>query len=203
MALYFERRTEYLTGHREEWYLLTVSRLPSAERPSPYMQSSSRITPIVSLWLTVALIGCATGISQQARSLVTYRGPFSELQQRPEHHLEQVVHLGGKIIEASAGSGRSEVKVLQLPLDWQGRPMEGDRSDGRFILRSTDFLDPEVFRAGSLISVVGTLAGSETRPVGSFPYRHPVILPIETRHWSRLDDWYPAFHIDIGVGGRL
>lgn len=167
------------------------------------MLSSSRNARIAALWLTAAVIGCATGISQQTRSMVTYQGSFSALQQRPEHHIGQVVHLGGKIIEAAAGSGRSEVRVLQLPLDWQGRPVEGDRSDGRFVLRSTDFLDPEVFKAGSLISVVGRLAGSDIRPVGSFPYRHPVIVPIETRHWSRHTYIYPAFHIDIGIGGRL
>jgi outer membrane lipoprotein len=153
--------------------------------------------------LAVALAACAAGISQQARNLVTYQGSFIDLQHRPTRYIGQTAHLGGKIIETMSDGRMSEVSVLQLPLDWQGRPVDDNRSDGRFIIRSRDFLDPEVFRPGSLLSVVGQVMGSDVRPVGGFSYRYPVILPVEIKHWADTGYVYPAFRIGIGVGGRF
>lgn len=155
------------------------------------------------LCLAAALLACTGGISGQVRGMVTYAGPFLELQQRPEGHVGQIAHLGGKIIAAASDGRVSEVSVLQLPLDWQGRPVDGSRSEGRFILRSRDFLDPEVFKAGRLVSVVGQVMGSEVRPVGGFNYRYPVLLPIEVRHWPLNAYGGPAFRFSIGVGGSF
>jgi len=44
-------------------------------------------------------VGCATGISKEVRSQVTYSGNFSELQHNPDQFKGQTVIFGGKIIE--------------------------------------------------------------------------------------------------------
>ena len=51
------------------------------------------------LSLLLLLLGCASGISQQSRSQVTYDGSFSDLQKTPREYVGEVVLLGGKIIE--------------------------------------------------------------------------------------------------------
>ena len=158
---------------------------------------------ICGLCLVLALAACAGGISQQARGLVTYRGPFADLQRRPDRHMGEVVHLGGRVIATTAGEQVTDITILHLFLDWNGRPVDDNRSAGRYLVRSREFIDPEIYKPGSLMSVVGRLMGSEFRPIGDHDYRYPVILPIEVRHWPRRDYAYPGFRIGIGVGGSF
>lgn len=62
------------------------------------------------------VMGCATGISQQSRSKVTYKGTFSTLQKTPDAYKNEVIMLGGRIIEAKISPPLSELFVLQLAL---------------------------------------------------------------------------------------
>jgi outer membrane lipoprotein len=158
------------------------------------------------LWLVVAasLPGCA-GISSQARSQVTYHGSFAELQARPEAFLGQVVLLGGRILETQPAAERSALNVLQLTLDAQDEPVEDDRSQGRFRVTAPRLLDPEVFRQGLRVTVVGRVSGSEVLAIGSLAYRMPVLEAIEIKLWppQAAVDPYPRFHFGFGVGTWL
>jgi outer membrane lipoprotein len=143
---------------------------------------------------------CATGISQQARSQVTYSGSFSVLQERPGAHLGQVVMLGGKILETKASPTSSEITVLQLPVGTSDRPQDGDRSEGRFLLRSGQFLDPAVYRNGLLLTAVGRISGNEVRPIGGLDYAYPTVEAIEIKLWPERSPVYPGVQFGVGVG---
>jgi len=71
---------------------------------------------ILCIAFAIFLVGCAPGISQQARSKVTYKGSFTALQKSPEDHKGEVVMLGGRIIETKTSPPFSELIVLQLAL---------------------------------------------------------------------------------------
>ena len=150
--------------------------------------------------LVAWLIGCSGGISEQARSKVTYSGSFHALQQAPQEHIGATVMLGGKIIEVRPMSNGTELIVLQLALNASDRPEDNDHSEGRFLVRSQQFLDPALYPAGTLITMVGQLQGSEERPIGQMPYRYPVLAPEEIKKWPQQTDIGPRFHIGIGVG---
>jgi outer membrane lipoprotein len=152
---------------------------------------------VITLLLSAA---CASGISQQARSQVTYSGNFSILQERPSAHLEQVVMFGGKILETKASPTSSEVTVLQFPLGTSDRPQDGDRSEGRFLLRSVQFLDPAVYRGGLLLTAVGRITGSEVRPIGGMDYAYPIMEAIEIKLWPERSPVYPGVQFGVGVG---
>ena len=152
---------------------------------------------VITLLLSAA---CATGISQQARSQVTYSGNFSVLQERPSAHLDQVVIFGGKILETKASPTSSEITVLQLPLGTSDRPQDGDRSEGRFLLRSVQFLDPAVYRNGLLLTAVGRISGSEVRPIGGLDYAYPIVEAIEIKLWPERSPIYPGVQFGVGVG---
>jgi len=155
---------------------------------------------LLGICLVLLMFGCATGISQQARSQVTYHGSFSELQGAVDRHRGEIIILGGKIIETKGYQSASEITVLQLPLDRRDRPEDGDRSEGRYLVRSGQFLDPAIYEKGTLLTVVGRLSGSEVRAVGGFPYVYPVVEPIELRSWPRGRRSSPDLHFGIGVG---
>lgn len=146
------------------------------------------------------VVACAGGISKQTRSQVTYFGPFDAVQQAPEKYRGETVMWGGKIINTVPGEKSTELVVLQLGLSSQDRPEDNDQSGGRFIVRSSRFLDPAVYPQGTLVTVVGPVKGAETRPIGQMAYRYPVMDVIEIKKWQPSTDSSPRFHFGIGVG---
>jgi len=144
--------------------------------------------------------GCATGISQQSRSKVTYAGTFSDLQKTPDAYKGEVLILGGKILETNISSTLSELTVLQLALGNNDRPVNLDQSDGRFLVQSKQFLDPEIYQKGMLLTVVGILKGSKVQAIGGFDYVYPLVEPIEIKLWPMEILTQPRFHFGFGVG---
>jgi outer membrane lipoprotein len=153
--------------------------------------------------LVLILAACGGGISRQARDQVTYTGAFADLQQAPAKFQGAMVLLGGKVVDTRAISDGTELVVLQLDIGSNDRPLDNDRSQGRFLVRSDRFIDPAIFPPGTLITVVGRLQGSETRPIGEMPYIYPVIAPAEMKKWPAGSDASPRFHFGIGIGTRF
>jgi len=160
----------------------------------------ARTLRLLGICVVFLILGCAAGISQQARSQVTYNGSFAELQTAADEHMGEIVILGGKVIETKGYPTFSEIAVLQLPLGKRDLPLDGDRSDGRYLVRSEQFLDPAIYRQGSLLTVVGRLSGSEVRSIGEFQYVYPLVEAIEIKRWPQARKTSPAVHFGIGVG---
>lgn len=154
---------------------------------------------LVGIMFILLVAACTKGISKQARSQVTYSGSFLDLQKNPDAYKGEVVLLGGKIIETQVSPAFSEITVLQLPLGGGGRPQVGDRSEGRFLLRSKQLLDPAVYGKGVALTVVGELIGSEARTIGKFIYDYPVVEPVEIKLWSEDKDGGPSVHFGFGI----
>ena len=85
------------------------------------------------------------------------------------------VRWGGRIVAVDPQSQRSCFEIVAMPLSGTGRPLQVDRSEGRFIACRAGFYDPEVFQAGREITVSGRVDGFETRTVGDFDYRYPLV----------------------------
>lgn len=161
-----------------------------------------RTLQAIAVGFLLFLSGCATGISGKALSEVTYRGTFQALQATPHVYVGQTALLGGKIIETRAASNAYEIVVLQLPLAGGNHPIDTDRSEGRFLIRSGQLLDPEIYRSGEMLTVVGRMIDSETRPIGNFDYVYPILEPIEIKLWNEPEWNYPLF-FNIGVGASF
>ena len=155
---------------------------------------------ILGIFLVMLVVGCAAGITQQSRSRVTFTGSFSELQKTPDSFIDEVVILGGKILEIQSSQTSSEVIVLQLPLGSNSRPVNSDQSKGRFLVRSDQFLDPAIFQKGRLLTVVGTLESSQARAIGGFKYVYPILEAIEIKLWPAESRTKPSFRFGIGIG---
>jgi outer membrane lipoprotein len=152
------------------------------------------------LW---TLCACSAGISKQARSQITYFGSFDAIQQHPEKYRGETVLWGGRIIDTLPGPKSTQLVVLQLELNRQDRPQDNDQSHGRFLVHSDRFLDPAVYSRGTLVTVVGTLKGVESRAIGQMTYRYPVIDVVEIKKWQPSEDDAPRFHFGIGIGTRF
>jgi outer membrane lipoprotein len=155
---------------------------------------------IFGICFIMLVTGCAAGISRQSRSMVTYTGTFSALQNTPDAYKGEVVMLGGRIIETEASSSLSEITVLQLALDTNGRPENPDQSEGRFIVQAKKLLDPAVYQKDMYLTVVGTIKGSKLGPIGRFQYAYPLVEAIEIKLWPKGLRTSPIIHLGIGVG---
>ncbi len=168
-----------------------------------YRRGIGLVAAVMLCVCTGGMTGCVSGISDYSRAMVTYQGPFDDLQRAPDRHRGQVAILGGRIVETTPSAAGTEIMVLQLPLGTRDKPALDKASEGRFLIVSPEFLDPAAYRKLTLITVVGEVAGHEVRQVGDYAYTLPVLQPIEIKQWASNDGGGgPAVHLGIGHGTR-
>lgn len=157
----------------------------------------SGITGLLTMTL---LTGCAAGLSKQAKSRVTKTINFSELVSNPDQYRGEILLLGGEVIDTRPAKDRSEIMILHSPLDLETRPVSGKPSEGRFLIRSDQFFDPEIYKKGRQLTLVGRVSGAEVQPIGQFEYMYPILEPIEIKIWPHRTVTYPRFHFGFGLG---
>ena len=70
--------------------------------------------------------------------------------------------LGGVIVASRNAKEGTFIEILQKPLDSDGRPLDTDATEGRFLVQSDEFLDSAVYHRGRLITVVAEVAGRKS-----------------------------------------
>jgi len=108
-----------------------------------------------------------------------------ELLRDPAAHKGARVILGGEILAVQPRQGHTEIELLARRLRGDDSPERSDRSPGRVLLNTPEFLDPAVYAPGRRITVVGEVAGVEERKIGEVPYRYPVITVERIRLWPK------------------
>jgi outer membrane lipoprotein len=155
--------------------------------------------------VVLLLIGCSHVISKDVLKQVDKNVTFAQLAKDPDAYKGKTVLFGGEIIETKNFADKSQVVVLQHPLDSRDRPVAGDVSEGRFIVTAPGLLDPAIYSPGRKITVAGQVVGKEKHPLGEIEYTYPVIekqglylWPIE-RPASAEPQW--QFGFGVGTGG--
>jgi outer membrane lipoprotein len=91
--------------------------------------------------------------------------------------------------------------VLQHPLGGRNKPSKEKGSKGRFIVVARGFMDPAIYRSGRQVTVVGTVAGKDVRPIGEIQYAYPLMEMKELYLWPLEDAAnQPRFYFGVGVG---
>lgn len=157
------------------------------------------IMMIAAMALLVA--GCSHVISRESLDLVDQSISFHQVKENPEGLGGKYILLGGIIAGVENSPAGGELEVVQVGLDWLGRPADGAPSEGRFIARSERFLDPVLFAKGLTVSLVGRVDGKKSKPLGGIEYTYPVVTIREIRilQPDRYSD-NPTFHFGIGIG---
>ena len=156
----------------------------------------------VPLALGLALAGCASIVPEELAGQVNRGVTGADLIRDPERYRGQTILVGGVILMVRNGPGASEVEILERPLERE-EPAITDRSAGRFLIHSSEFLDPAVYAVGRRVTVVGTVVNAVERKIGDVDYRYPVVesrrlklWPLETvasRYYPYPPYWYDPF----------
>jgi outer membrane lipoprotein len=128
--------------------------------------------------------GCSYPFSRAVYSKADKTMTFSMVHEHPESYKGQYVLWGGQIIHTTNRDNGSEITVLQMPLDADYFPLHLNRSEGRFIVKSPAFLDPEIYKRKTRITVIGEVAGQETRPLYKTHYTYPVLNIKQIHPWE-------------------
>ena len=136
------------------------------------------------IFLAVLLLsGCASTPS-------ALKGEFADVTPRgiqggggsPAAH---AVRWGGSIVNTVPEKGQTCFTIVARPLDRTGRPRAGDKTLGRFIACAQGFYEPEVYAPHREVTVVGRLAGVETREVGGYSYHYPKVAADTVYLWEK------------------
>jgi len=118
---------------------------------------------------------------------------YSQASQNIDSHRNVPVRWGGIIIDVENEKNFSLVQVLFYPLNYSGRPQLNDPHGGRFVIKSTEFLDPVVYAKDEEISVVGVLDGDIQRTVGKKIIRVPLIQSMGVHLWPKRQNNYYGY----------
>ena len=166
------------------------------------MKRPTLIRFFVLVLVVVAVSGCSYPISQQYRREATRAPAFPVVLKDPTAYTGTIVLWGGTIIETVTLTQGSEVFVLQTPLDYMEKPEAARYSEGRFVAKSSSFLDPEIYKNGKRITLAGEIIGKETLPLGKSQYTYPVVAIKELHLWKRTRAYvYPYYGWYYGPGG--
>jgi len=135
-------------------------------------------------FLALALSSCSA-MSQNVRKEADPSISFDELKGNTEEHVGKTVILGGYILEVRNLPRKTQIVVLQTPLDFQDRPKERDESQGRFLVMYDGFLDPEIYEKDRMITVGGPVLGRETLIVDGYSYPTIAVKPVDIHLWVK------------------
>jgi outer membrane lipoprotein len=93
------------------------------------------------------------------------------------------VRWGGTIIEVENEPSFSAIQILLYPLGSYGRPDLDEPNQGRFVVKSAEFLDPAVYTKNTSITVAGILDGDTERKVGNKALRLPLVVAKQIHLW--------------------
>lgn len=134
-------------------------------------------------------------------------GAFADIAvaQAQQHDLSgQRVRWGGTIAKVTPREKETCLEIVSRPLDDQARPEDSDETFGRFLACSSGFYDPDVYRRGREVTVVGTLQPAVAGKIGELTYYYPKVAAETVYLWPKrrlrkyvyepIDPfWYPYY----------
>ena len=76
------------------------------------------------------------------------------------------VRWGGVILDVDNEEHDSLLQIVSYPLDYTGRPQLHRAGEGRFVVKSSEFLDPAVYAKNKEITIAGVIIGDTELTVG-------------------------------------
>lgn len=170
-----------------------------AARPRP-LSSGVRARNILFAIGFVVITGCSVNPVVDLAAVDTHIAPAQATVSG--QFLGRTVNWGGRIVKTVNGRSDTTFEILWLPVDRAGRPEPAQPEGPRFLAVVPNFLDPEIYAPGRLISVVGVVGEPVEGAVGGAPYRYALLRTREIALIARQAPGavYPTFSVGVGIG---
>jgi outer membrane lipoprotein len=162
------------------------------------LQGSSAFLLLLAALLIAA---CAPVFPREVMDRVDHHLSFRDLQSNPDQFKGTWTMFGGEIIAVKNEQDGTSIEVLQKPLDSDGRPLDTDKSDGRFLIHTNQYLDAAVYQPGRPITIIGEVAGYKTMQIDEISYRYPLLDEKFIHLWKPSAG--PHFFFGIGVSSHI
>ncbi len=123
-------------------------------------------------------------------------------------HTGRLQRWGGTLVATRNLPDSTELEIIAYPLNRCGKPRVGEEPTGRFLARSSGFLEPMDYQPGRQVTATGMVADIREGQVGDAPYRFPVLEGAKVRLWPNARETasgysfpYPRPWVNIGIGG--
>ena len=155
------------------------------------------------------LSSCAITIPKSIDEKIIDIPALHVVRQNVDAYIERRVRWGGVIANVVNKKNTTVLEIVDHPLSKEGRPIETDQTQGRFLARFKGFLDPVVYATGREITVVGTVSRETKQLIDQFEYTYPEIIvdsfnlwrPAEKDndynydpYWPYFGPWYPPYY---------
>ncbi|CAB1276005.1 Slp family lipoprotein [Candidatus Nitrosacidococcus tergens] len=158
---------------------------------------------IALIFTALILIGCESQVPQLIRDQPPKNPSIQAVQADVHRYQGSFIRWGGKIASIHNKKEGTVFEILAQPLGDEGRPVGGDKSDGRFIATVAEFLDPEIYKKDREITIYGKVIDLEERKIGELSYPFPVIQTVKYYLWEPITAryYYPYYGGYGGYGG--
>ncbi|UJP05737.1 MAG: Slp family lipoprotein [Nitrosomonas sp.] len=138
---------------------------------------------------SILLYGCSnlpTAIQNTPFMNLSYQQVNSDA----ERYRDIPIRWGGVIIDIENEAQTSLLQAVFHPLDHSGRPQSHKPGIGRFVIKSTEFLDPAVYAKDKEITVAGIITGDIELTIGKRTIRVPLLTATAIYLWPDYPDYY-------------
>lgn len=146
------------------------------------------------------LSACTHVISRGSLKQVDAKITFAALLKDPSAYAGKVVLLGGVIVNTINKQEGTLIEVYETALDREGKPVNTDVSEGRFLALYPGFLDSEIYRPGRKVTLTGTVVGAKVQQVGEIQYRFPYLL-VKEIHLLKVEEYADYAQYDVSFWG--
>ena len=143
----------------------------------------AHLLQMLTIFTTLLLTACIQPISKDVRHQVDPKTTFAMVSENPEAFLDQHIILGGVVINLENTAEGSSLEMMEWQLTPWGEPMYLDNTGRRFLLKTSEVLDPTIYEPGVLVTLAGIVLGGETRLLGENEYNYPVLNIAENHPW--------------------
>jgi outer membrane lipoprotein len=139
---------------------------------------------IGSVIFVLILIGCASQAPVPISKIPVGNVSVAEVRADTARFIDSEVRWGGVITKVENKASQTWVEIVSRKLNKNGQPKVSGESGGRFIASFKGFADPIVYKTGNLLTVLGTVEGQTTRPIGEYAYSFPVVTVTASYLWQ-------------------
>ena len=119
---------------------------------------------------------------------------YSQVKNNASTTVGQSARWGGIIADVRNDEGFTVIELVHFPLKSWGRPLVSDDTDGRFLAVINGFVDPQVYRQGRSLTVLGKVGKTQEGKIDDYTYVYPVIEATGYHLWPKEAD-----RVDTGI----